>query len=423
MNKVPWFAVGVGVACVAVAAFVAVSSSHALGFRNPDQGAAATAQGEAFAAQADDASAIYYNPAGLTQVEGTQFTSGGYIVFRDIQFKGSGTSDDIDATSFLPHLYVASDFGLERWRFGLGMNIPFGNDVDWGDTGPFQEIVTESSLTVLNIAPTLAYKVNDHLSMGVGLNVYLGDTELQNRPFTTPGVLPFPFPDTKFKFDGDGDALGATVGLMWKINEKHTLAAVYRSPFRIDFDGDAHLTNPPPVPIDPGPTSASTSIDFPQSATIAYAFRPVPRLKLEVDIEWTNWETLDTVRLDSTNVAFDGYNIPFDWEDSLFYEFGVEYKVCDEWVVRAGYIFSENTVPESTFSPSQPDSDRHVFSVGIGYSSAKPLFFGKFYMDVDIAYQYAVSEDRTIDSAINSEVNGDWESSSHAVIFTSTIRF
>ena len=90
----------------------ATTAVFALGFRNPDQGARATGQGEAFVAQADDASAIYYNPGGLTQLQGTHLTSGGYITFRDIQYRGDVNHDAITAPAMLPHFYAASDFGL-----------------------------------------------------------------------------------------------------------------------------------------------------------------------------------------------------------------------------------------------------------------------------------------------------------------------
>jgi long-chain fatty acid transport protein len=399
-------------------------SALALGFRNPDQGARATAQGEAFIVQADDASAVYYNPAGLTQLEGTHLASGGMLILRDIRFSGPAGRSTMNDPAFTPHFYAATDAGLEQWRFGLGVNVPFGNAVDWGRNGLFQRIVTETRLTVVNIAPTVAFQLNDHLSLGASLNVYHGDTSLKNRPFA-----PF-FPATRFKFDGDGQAVGATAGLLWKINEQHAVGAVYRSPFRINFDGRASLANPPPFPpVMPGPSSASASIQFPQSVAVGYAWRPTERLKLEVNVDWTNWDTLNTVNLRSSNPTFDastnpdGASIPFHWKDSFFYEFGAQYRLNEHCAVRAGYIFSENSVPDSTYSPVMPDADRHVFSVGFGYDSVEPLLFKRGVLLVDIAYQYAVSETRNVSGSIHPEVNGKWRSDSHSVILTGTIKF
>ncbi len=415
MKKLNRFAI-----CSSLVASFCLGTAHSawgLGFRNPDQDARATGQGEAFVAQADDASAIYYNPAGLTQLNGTVVTSGAYVSSPDIRFHGASGNEEMNSPSFTPHIYMASDLGTRKWRFGLGFNVPFGNAVDWGDHGSLRYTVTKSSLAVFSISPAAAYQVNDHLSLGAALNVYQGHTELHND------ILLSPAPDGHFRFRGDGTAVGATVGLLWKITEQHTVGAVYRSPFTINFKGDAAIGNTPPFPFfpgNPGPSSAHSSIEFPQSAAIGYAFRPIKKLKLEADLEWTNWDTLNTVRLRSKNPTFDANtspasNLPFNWKDSFYYEFGAQYQVNDRWVVRGGYIFSGNTVPNSTFSPTVPDSNRHVFSIGGGYSTAR---FG-----IDIAYQYSLSEDRTVNNSVFSAANGTWKSDGHALIITSSLKF
>src|ERR1039457_3383197 len=177
------------VALVAIGAF-AVPPVFGLGFRNPDQDARATGQGEAFVAQADDASAIYYNPAGLSQLRGTEITSGGMISFPNSRLQGAGAGAVMNTMSFLPHFYVSTDLGAPQspWRFGLGFNVPFGNEADFSQNGPFRYIATETSLSVFNIQPTVSYQVNDQLSLGAGLNVYYGQTELNNRVPVVPGT-------------------------------------------------------------------------------------------------------------------------------------------------------------------------------------------------------------------------------------------
>jgi long-chain fatty acid transport protein len=391
---------------IAAAVTMFAAQSFGLGFRNPDQGARATGQGEAFAAQADDASAIYYNPAGLTQLDGTHVTAGGYVSFPNIRFSGALGSDKMNTTAYVPHLYLASDFGLENWRFGLGVNVPFGNRVEYSETGPFRFLATESHLIVLNMAPTAAYQINENLSIGASLNVYHGDTKLVR--FVS--FFPFPLPDGRFQFDADGQAVGATIGLLWKIDEQHTIGVVYRSPFEIEFEGTARLDSALGEP----PANARADIQFPQSVTVGYAFRPTKKLKLEVDVEWTNWDMLNDVVLRAPGASFDGDTIPFHWKDSFFYEFGAEYELNDHWVVRAGYIFSENSVPTSTFSPLLPDSDRHIFSVGGGFSNER--------VRVDAAYQYSLSENRTVSGSVNSP-DGKWKSDAHTFIVTGTVRF
>jgi len=402
--------------CVSLVIVFAAGSAWGLGFRNPDQGARATGQGEAFVAQADDASAIYYNPAGLTQVKGTQFTSGMYLSFPNISFHpvGGGELSTKDDMFMLPHAYVASDFGLPKWRFGLGFNIPFGNSVTWGTDNQLSALVDKSTMAIYNISPTVAYEINEQLSIGAGLNIYYGD--LLSRFKYAPPMF-----DSDFEFRGDGVAVGATLGLLWKPHWRHSVGVVYRSPFAVNFDGNAVVRNPPPpfVLPDPGPSPSNLTMDFPQSVAVGYAFRPTKKWKLEVDVEWTNWDTLNVCKLNSSNpyVAMDPRaTVAFNWHDSFFYEFGTEYEINEHWQVRAGYIFSENTVPTETFSPNLPDSDRHVFSAGLTFQT--PRF------TVNATYQYSLSTDRTISgSAASPYVDGNWSSDGHAIMFTSTMRF
>lgn len=411
------------ISAVAVALFYTTAhSAFALGFKNPDQDARATGQGEAFVAQADDAAAIYYNPAGLTQLKGTVVTSGGYITFRDIQFNGATANETLNDPAFTGFGYVETDFGLEKWRFGFGFNVPYGNDVDWGNNSTFKYRVTKSNLAVRNYQPTVAYKLNEHLSLGAGLNYYAGQTELnRDVPFSIL-FFPLPVPDGRFRFDGDGQALGGTAGLMWKINDKNSVGVVYRSPFSIDFHGHAIVKDDPLGVF--GRSSATAEITFPQTVAVGYAFRPTAKLKLEVDWEWTNWDTLNSVRLHSPNPAFatdPGSVIPFNWEDSSFYELGVQYELNKTWVLRAGYIFSENTVPNSTFAPTLPDSNRHVFSIGVGHETKR--------YTLDLVYQYSFADDRTVSNSADTnfdgagDVDGKWKSQGQAIMVTSRLRF
>jgi long-chain fatty acid transport protein len=384
----------------------------ALGFRNPDQDARATGQGEAFVAQADDASAVYYNPAGLTQLKDTEITAGAMVSFPDSRLQGAGSGAEMNTMAFIPHFYAATDFGAaqSKWRFALGVNVPFGNSAEYADNGPFRYLVTQASLSVLNIQPTVAYQVNEQLSLGAGLNIYRGETDLKSHVAFTS------YPDGHFHFDGDGYAFGGTAGLMWKITPQITFGTVYRSPFAIDFDGTAVLTTPFGTD---GPHPTNSSIQFPQSAAGGLAFRPTKKLKLELDVEWTNWQMLHTVALNSPGALFNGRTIPFDWQDSMFYEFGAQYEITDHWTMRGGYIFSGNTVPDSTFSPMVPDSNRHVFSAGLGYSNHR--------LNVDVVYQYSLSQDRAVSIPLNdgtgATATGTWQSDAHSVMVTSTLKF
>jgi len=399
------------------------TSVFALGFRNPDQNAAATAQGEAFVAQADDASALYYNPGGLTQIRDTSGVGGLYVSSRDIRFDGAAADEGVGTPVYSMQMFGASSFGTSNLTIGVGAYIPYGNSIDWGRKGTFRYQLTETGLKVQDYALGAAYKFCENFSLGAVFNYYQGYTYSQRLvPFSLSPFLPPGTPDGKFRFEGNGEAFGATVGAMIKINDQHQIGIVYRSPFAIDFHGHAVVRGD--VTGLYGRSPATAEIQFPQQVAIGYAFRPIPKLKLEVDVEWTDWDSLNTVRLHSGNAAFTAdpaSRIPFKWESSFFYEAGVQYEINEMWVLRGGYIFSENTVPNSTFSPAVPDSNRHVFSAGAGWAWKN---FG-----VDLTYQYSLSVDRTIKNSADTnfdgqgDLDGKWKSQGHAVMVTSSLRF
>jgi len=410
-------------AAIAAACLWAGRPAWALGFANPDQDARATGQGEAFVAQADDASAVYYNPAGLTQIHGTEITSGFFLSFPDSRLAGAGSGAENNNWARLPQFYAATDLDQTNspWRFALGCNIPFGDSVDYSPTGPFRYIVAESMMAVVNIEPAVAYRFNDKFSLGAGFNIYYGDLDQKNSAYLVP-TFGAGAPDGHFHFNGTGVAFGATAGLMWKIVPQVTLGITYHSPFSISYTGNAQLqlgTSGTSV----GP--AQLTIQYPQSVDWGVAWWPLPQWKLEADLQWTDWATLDKVTISSPGTVFDGTTIPFHWQDSWYYELGTQYEIDQHWTVRGGYIYSQNTVPNSTFSPTVPDSNRQVFSLGLGYAFGPEVFSHLLHVTVDLVYQYSLSQNRnvTIPLGNGTTASGTWESDAHAVMATTSVNF
>jgi long-chain fatty acid transport protein len=396
----------------------------ALGFANPDQDARATGQGEAFVAQADDASAAYYNPAGLTQLHGTEITSGFFLSFPDSRLAGTGSGGEMNTWAKLPQFYVATDFGLTNspWRFALGCDIPFGDAANFSNTGPFRYIVTESMMAVVNIQPTVAYQVNDKLSLGAGVNIYYSEIDQKNQAYLVPDFGPGT-PDGHFHFNGSGQAIGATAGLMWKVFPELTLGITYHSPFSISYTGNAQLNLGGSGGVSQGP--AQLAINFPQSVACGLAWRPIPPWKLEGDVQWTDWATLDKVTIAAPNTAFNNTSIPFHYQDSWYYEFGTQYEIDPHWTVRGGYIYSQNSVPNSGFSPTVPDSNRQVFSLGLGYAFNPQLCSHPLRVTVDLVYQYSLSQDRnvTIPLGNGTSQSGTWKSDASAAGLTTSVNF
>ena len=171
-----------------VAVFVSVSvwNVSASGFRLASQDAFATARGEAFAATADNASAIYYNPAGITQIAGTSLRSGLYSIYLDPTFQPSDTQPNAGQTynigkhwNFIPQLFLTHSFGNSPVSVGLGIYAPYGGNMDWPQNTGFRSIATYGSLKYFRINPVLAYRLASNLSIGGGVMVDYGQIDME----------------------------------------------------------------------------------------------------------------------------------------------------------------------------------------------------------------------------------------------------
>lgn len=388
--------------------------AHALGFRITDLGAKGTARGGAVVATADDPSAIYNNPAGITQLEGTNSILGSnFIGFEtSVQPKGGGATFDSNySPQAVPHSYLtwkSKDYPI---ALGFGSYAPFGLALEYGDGTPFRTIGQKGSILFNTWNPVIAWQVCDSLSIAAGATVSYSKVMLA-RGVAVPG--------DEFQFKGTGVAYGFNLGLLWQPDPKHSFGISYFSATDVEYSGHSHLRIPSfsvATPIGEyrsaqlkNEQDADASIPYPSTLRAGYSFRPTPNWNFEVDVEWTDWDRLNSVTLHQKTGAL---AIPFNYESSFFYEFGVTRKLPWAMEVSAGYIYSENSVPNESFSPLVPDSNRHVISAGFGKQ------FDRY--DLNIAYQYAYGPHRTI--AQGTAADGVYRFESHAVSISVGYRF
>lgn len=399
-------------------ALLALATSAALapaafggGFEVPMQSARAAGQADAFIVQADDASAVWYNAAGLTQVRGTQAVVGGFGLFSNWDFDAdSGADQSMNDFALLPHVYVSSDLGTEQFRVGLGINNPFGLSEDWGDAGPLRFVVDEAQLAAISITPAVAYQANEHLSLGFALNVYYAALSLDRQAFLGPA----PTPEGRFHIDGHDWAVGYTPSFLWKIDKRNSIGGFYRSPVSLDLHGESEV-NIAGAP-DIGPSRTNLPVMLPQQIGLGYAVRPVEPLKIEFNVIWTDWNALDRFRVGSSNPVFNDSRIPADWQSGFTYRLGGQYELNDHWAVRAGYAYADNAIPEATFTPIVPDSQYHLAALGLGYTADR--------WSLDLAYQLIYRQTRDIaDSTLSPTIDGDWRNTIHTVSLSATYRF
>jgi len=382
------------------------SDALALGIRIFDQNPRASARGGAFTATADNASAIYYNPAGITQLEGTSVLLGAYSIHIDSRVDPEGPSEEFRNESEVqtaPQIYLTHRIAQTPLTFGFGVYAPFGFGLEFPDDTPFRTLARKGKIQYLTFNPVLAWKITDSLSVAAGPTINYARTKLGQ------GVLA---PGDEFLFEGEGVDYGFNAGVLWAPHAKHSLGLTYRSGTTINFSGHTRLRTDPFTILTPfGPfevpgmsteEDANARFRFPQTVTFGYSFRPAPDWNFEVNVDWADWDRLNTVTL---NQSSGDIQLPFNWESSFIYSFGVTKDFAHGFSLSAGYIYSENSVPSGSFNPIIPDSDRHIWSVGVGQRTAR--------FNWDLAYQYAYGPSREID--IGSLADGTYRFESHAL--------
>ncbi len=424
-------------------------------FRILDQSAAATAQGTAFAAQADEPSAVYFNPAAMTQLPGIQMTFGTLLVNGAIDFtpsSGTMVEGDFGSTIANPppsNFFMTANLGdlgfssLSHITLGFGINSPFGNLTDYPTSGALAPVLISSASPLIDIKPTLAIELNEFLSLGFGLDIYTfsdlvgeGHVEFQQ---TGGDLIPLGLASSasdRIELNATDTALGFNVSFLltpFRNDQGKPLlnvAVVYRSHAALDLEGQfLNQTNG----IMHG---AKATLNLPQVMTVGLAVWPIRNAerewKMEFDFDYADWTSFNNLDVALSN----GITLPKprNWNPAYLYMLGTEYKLVSpaqlpNWDVafRGGYVFSDSPVPETTFKPDVPDSNYHAFSIGLGFLCTNQgqflgvircgndgtTFLGTTAIGIDFAYQAIVYQGRGISNNDDARVNGFWDTLIH----------
>ncbi|MCI0747778.1 MAG: outer membrane protein transport protein [Verrucomicrobia subdivision 3 bacterium] len=378
---------------------VALSTSlHATDLRVYDHDPFATARAGAFAATADEPSAIYYNPAGITQLKGHQTRSGMFIATGQTHFE-SPTGEEVDSkygVTPIPYFFYTYSPDTLPLSFGIGLYVPYGNAIEWPENSAFR--ATTAKLTYLSVNPVVAWKAHPTLSVAAGPSFNYARTTLKQRLFST---TLFP-PGGRLEFKGDDTDFGYTGGILWQPHPKHSFGFSYHSATTMEFEGHSETSGADAAGVPSLRQSASARFHFSQFIKGGWSFRPTPSWNFEFDVDWTDWGQLDSVTLEQdVNPA----TIPFNWRSSFCYSLGATRYLANGWRVSAGYAFCENAVPDRNFNPIVPDRDLHVVTVGVGKKGRKWSW--------ELAYLFGYGPDREVSNnslvfPIGSSANGTY---------------
>jgi long-chain fatty acid transport protein len=413
-------------ACTLATLTGAASLASAAGLKVNEQGAKAMAMGNAFTAQADDPSALFYNPAGIAFLKGTQVNLGSTIIYvPSTEFTGttplSGTAPNGVGSTVVfenakndifiaPAMYATYSFEGMPLSLGLGVNSIYPLAKSWDNSSAFRNQVTNIAVKPINFQPTVAYRFDDwNLAVAGGIDVTHAIVTLQQTVnYADPNV-----PNTAYEYglmglDATATDVGYNLGLKWKALPNLSFGAAYRSKIDLKFKGDANFLATSPSGISAfGMTSDTTSyntrmravstvsstITLPDSIGLGVAWQPTEKLTLEFDAERTGWSSMKALefKFDSPQFAASNNNPKaLDWKDVWCYKVGGQYAWSKNLDLRAGYMFDQNPVPDSTLGPLLPDADRHSFSVGQGIHNE--------YFSLDLAYMWTHFVERTVNN-------------------------
>lgn len=343
-----------------MAALLVPSLAEAGGIRLWHQDAAAIARGNAFAATADTAAAIAYNPAGLTQIESDDVQFSAYGVFYDVTHERAGVpdSDTVDKVYTVAQLYYGHRFESVPVAVGLGVFTPYGLGVQFPDESPLRTYATKNMLKYIRVLPVVAVEILPGLSVAAGPTINWSSIDLARGLFV---------PGDRFRFTGDGWAVGANAGLRWVIDEQWHAGVNYASPTRIGYAGEVETRSLVPF-LPSGTADGSMDFNYPQNITAGVSYRPNPKWNLEVNVDWTDWKVVDDVILKTGTGSI---RETFGWESGWTFLAGATRELGGGWRVSTGYIFTQKASPDAYFTPGVPDFDFHVWSLGVGTSGPR----------------------------------------------------
>lgn len=403
--------------CALAATCIWAQTGRADGFRNPPDTAAALGLAGNHIAWVDDASAVFYNPANLVDVPSRQVQVSTLLGYSHADYSGQlGQAETERPWSLLPAFALAWPLHETEQQtdlaLGLGLHVPYGRQTRWDSGGALRYAAPEySQMMVADLSPALGWRVSDSVSVGAGLDMYYGRLKFRQR-------LPI-LSTSRITADADGYAVGGNVGITWRMTTNQRLVLTYRSPFDMTFKGDMEAVDiPPPAVAD---SDVETTFKFPTIVALGYGIQLTETVRVEVKTEWLQFSRFQTMAIDAgDNEALFNMvglrNTPQNWNDTWTFGFGPEWRFARDWTLRAGYLYLQSPIPDTTFAPSSLDTDQSVVSAGLGYQSGCHA--------VDLAYALGIFDTRHIGSNQNPLYQqGAYEFDGHLVALSYTYSF
>ncbi len=368
-------------ACLAVASLALggfAQTVHSAGFGLIEQNG--SGMGNAYAGQAasaQDASTIFFNPAGMTRLPDRQVVAAGHLFAHQTEFSGTvspaiggGNGGDAGGLSLVPNGYFAFRLTPEV-HLGIGVFAPFGLKTEYDATWVGRVHAIESDLKTININPSIAWKLGETLSLGAGVSMQYIEATLSNS--AGPGAVG--------EVKGDDVGWGFNLGALWQLTPQTRVGLAYRSEIEHELEGDLRVNGA----VVAAPVFADATL--PDTLALSLQHTLNERWELLADVTWTGWSDFDV--LDIVNAAGASVVPPVreNWDDSYRYSLGANYQLNERVKLRGGIAFDETPVSDPFRTARIPDEDRTWLALGVQYrlSPASLIDFGYTHLFVDEA--------------------------------------
>lgn len=370
------------------------------------------------AAKADNASTIYFNPAGMTQLKTLEVSGGLTVVNTSFKFTnegsssgaltGTGNGGDGGGLGLIPNAYL-SWAATKDLYFGLGVGAPFGLRTEYDDRWVGAAQSTYFDIKTYNINPSVAYRVNETVSLGAGLNWQRIEADYRRLVNVTTGST------SPLKLTLDDDAWGWNVGALFKLAPDTRLGVSYRSRIKYSTTGKIAISGPAAT----FSSDAKADITLPDTAILSLTQKLSDKWELLGDVSWTGWSSIPQVDILRATATLNGVYAAGSTAQVLETKFrntwraalGANYQLRDDLILKAGVAYDQTPVKgASSRLVSLPDNDRLWFSVGAQWKASQSTT-----LDVGAAYLYVndttINNDQTAAALNRGRVTGTYQDS------------
>lgn len=364
--------------------------------------------GAGSAARAGDASTVFTNPAGMSQLKEAQFLGGLQALYGSVTFTPDahtsarlGTDDGGNAVGWLPaaSTFVVMPLG-EKWRAGLGALSYFGLAEEFDENWVGRYYVQKGTLLGLSLTPSLSYEITDWLSLGGGLNAMYGvfDTEVAVNNVVGP--------DGQMRLKDQTWGFGANLGVLIKAGEKTRLGVTYLSPVDLGFRDTPGFSG-----LGPGlsvllanPSEVDLGLTVPQTVMLSGYRKLSDRWALLANVGWQNWNDFGYVQAGVEHTGTTTLDLAYQdtWHGAL----GAQFRASNHWLLSGGFAYDSSPVDSEDRTVSLPVGEQWRVSLGAQCQLSRSLSAGAattFLWAGDLAV------DQGTDASLRGRVSGAFE--------------